>query len=318
MILITEFMNRGAVAKLSAERRTVYAPGLADNQDKLPAMMPGVRALIVRNRTQVTKAVLSAAPDLKCVGRLGVGLDNIDQAACAGCGVTVIAAGGANTVSVAEYVLTAILVLLRNAYQAGDQMLAGGWPRMECSGREVAGKTLGLIGFGATARETAARARALGMNICAHDPLLAPGDAAWRQARRLDLEELLENADAVSLHVPLTADTRHLINAGRLSRMKPGAVLINAARGGVVDEKALADRLRAGGLFGAALDVFETEPLTAEAARCFHGLHNLILTPHIAGVTEESNSRVSLLIARRVLEVLEEKGEAGHGSTCSA
>jgi len=252
MILITEFMNRGAVAKLSAEHRTVYAPGLADNQDKLPAMMPGVQALIVRNRTQVTKAVLSAAPDLKCVGRLGVGLDNIDQAACAGCGVTVIAAGGANTVSVAEYVLTAILVLLRNAYHAGDQMLAGGWPRMECSGREVAGKTLGLIGFGATARETAARARALGMNICAHDPLLAPGDAAWRQARRLDLEELLENADA-------------------------------------------------------ALDVFETEPLTAEAARCFHGLHNLILTPHIAGVTEESNSRISLLIARRVLEALGEK-----------
>jgi (S)-sulfolactate dehydrogenase len=263
--------------------------------------MPGVRALIVRNRTQVRGALLEAARDLACVGRLGVGLDNIDVTACEGRGVTVYPATGANNLSVAEYVIGTAMALLRGAYAANEAMIAGAWPRQACAGRELSGKVLGLVGFGAIARDTAERARALGMEVAAYDPFVPEGDPVWRMTGRLDFDALLATADVVSLHVPLTAGTRRLINSARLSAMKPGSVLVNAARGGVVDEAAVAEALRAGHLGGAALDVFETEPLTAEAAAVFAGVPNLILTPHIAGVTVESNTRVSDLIAERVL-----------------
>lgn len=301
MILITEFMDEAAVARLRAAHPVTYDPGLADRQGELPALMPGVRALIVRNRTQVRGPLLDAAPALACVGRLGVGLDNIDVAACEGRGVAVCPATGANNLSVAEYVLGTAMALLRGAYAANAAMIAGDWPRQSCAGRELSGKVLGLVGFGAIARDTAARARALGMEVAAFDPFLPEGDPVWRTAGRLDLDALLATADVVSLHVPLTPGTRHLIDALRIAAMKPGAILINAARGGVVDEAAVAAALRAGHLGGAALDVFETEPLTAGAAAVFAGVPNLILTPHIAGVTVESNTRVSDLIADRVL-----------------
>ena len=304
MILITEFMDAAAVDALSAAHPTTYAPELADSQDQIPGLMPGVEALIVRNRTQVTDRLMEFAPNLKCVGRLGVGLDNIDTEACKRRDIKVIPATGANNSSVAEYVITNALILLRNAYQSDEDMLAGNWPRMACAGREVAGKTLGLIGFGAIARETATRAEALGMNIIAFDPFLAQDDPAWTKARRGTLDQVVEFADVVSLHVPLTDETRHLMNAARLNSMKSGAILINAARGGVVDETALARSLKDNTLAGAALDVFETEPLTQESAEKFKGIKNIILTPHIAGVTEESNVRVSSMIAKRVLEIL--------------
>lgn len=304
MILITEFMDTAAVEKLSAAFPTNYAPELADTQDKIPEMLGDVRALVVRNRTQVTADMLGAAPNLKCVGRLGVGLDNIDQSACKARGVAVIPAVGANNLSVAEYVITNALMLLRNAYQSGDDMRAGNWPRMACAGREISGKTLGLIGLGAIAQETAVMAKALGMGICAHDPFLPADHPAWELAQSRSVAGVLKTADVISLHVPLTADTHHLINEERLAMVKPDAVLINAARGGVVDETALANSMGTGKLAGAALDVFETEPLTAEASQKFLGMDNLILTPHIAGVTFESNIRVSALIADRVLEKL--------------
>lgn len=305
MILITEFMDKDAIDVLSAKTSTTYAPELADAQDKIPGMLAGVQALIVRNRTRVTAEMLDAAPGLKCVGRLGVGLDNIDQPACTERGVSVIPAIGANNLSVAEYVITSALVLLRNAFQANDQMRAGAWPRMACAGRELSGKTIGFIGFGAIAQEAASRAMALGMEVCGHDPFVPPEDRVWQNAHSLSLEGVLQSADVISLHVPLTQGTRHMINEASLSQVKPGAVLINAARGGVVDEAALANALRSNALAGAALDVFETEPLTAEAAQKFEGLNNLLLTPHIAGVTEESNVRVSDMIAKRVLETLQ-------------
>jgi (S)-sulfolactate dehydrogenase len=195
-------------------------------------------------------------------------------------------------------------VLLRGAYGANAAMIAGQWPREACAGRELSGKVLGLVGFGAIARDTAARARALGMEVAAFDPLLSADDPAWQGASRLDLDALLATADVASLHVPLTPGTRHLIDARRIAAMTPGAILVNAARGGVVDEAAVARALRDGHLGGAALDVFETEPLTAEAAAVFAEVPNLILTPHIAGVTVESNIRVSDLIAERVLSHL--------------
>lgn len=301
MILVTEFMDEAAVNRLRAAHAVTYEPGLADRQGDIPALMAGVRALIVRNRTQVRGALLDAGRNLECVGRLGVGLDNIDLSACEGRGVTVYPAAGANNLSVAEYVLGTAMALLRGAYSANDAMLAGEWPRQACAGRELSGKILGLVGFGAIARDTAERARALGMEVAAHDPFVPEDDPVWRTVGRLDLSALLATADVVSLHVPLTRGTRHLIDGLRLAAMKPGAILINAARGGVVDEAAVAGALRSGRLGGAALDVFETEPLTSADAAVFAGVRNLILTPHIAGVTVESNVRVSDLIADRVL-----------------
>ncbi|MBO9408848.1 hydroxyacid dehydrogenase [Shimia sp. R9_1] len=304
MILITEFMDDTAVGRLKAAHATTYAPELADAQGDIPAQMAGVQALIVRNRTQVTAALLEASPDLKCVGRLGVGLDNIDVAACEARGVEVMPALGANTLSVAEYVVTNALVLLRDAYHAKHAMLAGDWPRAQCSGREAGGRVLGLLGFGANAQETGRLARAMGMTLIAYDPFLPTDHPAWQHAERGEIADVLTKADVVSLHVPLTDRTRHMMNAEAFAQMKPGAVVINAARGGVLDEAALVAAMLSGHIAGAALDVFETEPLTQDAAEIFKGVSNLILTPHIAGVTQDSNVRVSAMIADLVLDRL--------------
>lgn len=301
MILITEFMDQVEVDRLAARHEVRYDPGLADRQTEIPPLLARVDALIVRNRTRVTPALLEAAPRLMCVGRLGVGLDNIDTQACEARGVAVFPATGANNLSVAEYVIGTAMALLRGAYSTNERMIAGDWPRQSCAGRELSGKVLGLVGFGAIARDTAARARALGMEVAAFDPFVPADDPGWTTVKRLELDALLSVADVISLHVPLTNDTRRLIAGERIARMKPDAVLVNAARGGVVDERAVATALKGGRLGGAALDVFESEPLTEDGARIFRGVPNLILTPHIAGVTAESNTRVSHMIADRVL-----------------
>ncbi|WBX84506.1 hydroxyacid dehydrogenase [Sphingosinicella microcystinivorans] len=303
-IVITEFMDEAAVASL-AGRDVLYDPTLVDRPDDLLAALADCRALVVRNRTQVRGDLLAAASRLRIVGRLGVGLDNIDVAACAARGVAVRPATGANDLAVAEYVITAALMLLRRAWFASAAVAAGEWPRMALIGQEAEGKTLGLVGFGAIARLTAAKARALGFKVVAHDPLLAADHPAWAGVRRLDLPSLLAASDVVSLHVPLTADTRRMIDAAAIEAMKPGAILVNAARGGVVDEAALVAALREGKLGGAAFDVFETEPLAAADGAAFASVPNLVLTPHIAGVTEESNARVSFVIAEAVAAALD-------------
>ena len=181
----------------------------------------------------------------------------------------------------------------------------GEWPRQAASGRELSGKTLGLIGFGSIAQDAAGFGRAFGMQIIAYDPFLPADHPAWEGATKMELDGVLAKADIVSLHVPLTDGTRHLINADALKTMKSDAFVINTARGGTVDEQALVDAIRAGEIGGAALDVFETEPLTAEAAEKFRGLDSIILTPHIAGVTQESNTRVSHMTADLVRKHLE-------------
>ena len=307
-IVISEFMDEAAVGELSQRHSTFYDPLLVDRPDALAGQLATARALIVRNRTNVDGALLAAAPRLACVGRLGVGLDNIDVDACRQRGIAVFPATGANDLSVAEYVITAALLLLRRAWFATDAVVAGHWPRQQLIGREASGKTLGLIGFGSIGRETARRSAALGMSVVAFDPFVPQSDAAWKLARHVEWDELLAKADVVSLHVPLTPETRRLIDAAALAAMKPGAILINAARGGIVEEAALADALASGRLSGAALDVFESEPLSAEAGARFAGLPNLILTPHIAGVTKESNIRVSRATAHSVLRHLERLG----------
>jgi (S)-sulfolactate dehydrogenase len=182
---------------------------------------------------------------------------------------------------------------------------AGEWPRTELMGRELAGKRLGLVGYGAIARVTGRMGRDLGMSIAAYDPLLPSDHPAWAGAQRQTLPELLAMSDVVSLHVPLTDATRNMIDAAAVAAMKRGSILINAARGGVVDEAALCAALRAGHLGGAALDVFAREPVDASAGVVFTGVPNLVLTPHIAGVTDESNVRVSAVTAEAVARHLD-------------
>jgi (S)-sulfolactate dehydrogenase len=300
-VVITEFMDEAAVDCLRGHHPVNYDPTLVDRRDELLGMLETARALIVRNRTNVNAELLNQAPVLRCVGRLGVGLDNIDVAACAARGIAVYPATGANDLAVAEYVMSAALILLRRAWHASAEVASGAWPRQALIGRELSGKIMGLIGFGAIARAVAGRAQAFGMAVMAHDPHVPDNDPAWRLARRTDLASLLAEADVVSLHVPLNEATRGMIGPSEIAAMKKKAVLINTARGSIVDEEALAGALRTGTLAGAALDVFAREPLSAADGEKFRGLPNLILTPHIAGVTEESNARVSALIAERVL-----------------
>lgn len=307
-IVITEFMDEDAIRESLSGFDLRYDPALVDRPDDLRAALSEARALIVRNRTKVNEALLAAGPKLRVVGRLGVGLDNIDQGACKARGITVIPATGANDVSVAEYVVATAMLLLRGAYGATAEVAAGTWPRGRLMGREISGKRLGLVGFGSIARETAQRAAALGMQVSAHDPFLPADHPAWEQPGgrvvSLPLHDLVAGADVLSLHVPLTDATRGIIDARMLARLPKGAILINAARGGIVDEAAVAQALKEGRLGGAALDVFDAEPLSAEAGAMFADCPNLILTPHIAGVTVESNVRVSRLIARAVAEAL--------------
>jgi (S)-sulfolactate dehydrogenase len=294
-VVISEFMDEAAIAEELAGFDTLYDPGLVDRPAALAAALGEANALIVRNRTQVRGGLLAAAPDLKVVGRLGVGLDNIDMAACQARGIAVYPATGANDGAVAEYVVASAMLLLRGAYGASAVVAAGGWPRNALMGREIAGRRLGLVGFGAIARETARRAAALGMAVSAHDPYLSAEDPAWTPpdgpVARRSLAALIAESDVLSLHVPLTGETRGLIDA---------------ARGGIGDEAAVAASLRAGHLGGAALDVFAEEPLGAQAGQVFDGVPNLILTPHIAGVTRESNVRVSAVTARAVRRHLRE------------
>jgi (S)-sulfolactate dehydrogenase len=300
-------MDDAAVAELAATFKTTYMPTLVDERAALLGMLGDVDALIVRNRTKVDVALLDAAPKLRVVGRLGVGLDNIDVEACKARGIGVIPATGANAGAVAEYVIGTSMALLREAYTRSAETAAGKWPRTALSnGREIAGKTLGLVGFGGIGQLTARLAQALGVTVIAHDPMVPANAPVWRETGVTcrSFDDVLAEADIVSLHVPLTPQTRSLIGAAALAKMKEGAILVNTSRGEIVDEAALAASLHAGHLGGAAIDVFAQEPLVpgnalADAPRT-------ILTPHIAGVTTESNTRVSALIAQRVAAYLQE------------
>lgn len=304
-IVITEFMDQAAVTQLENAFTTIYDATLVDARPAMLTALADADAIIVRNRTKVDVALLDAAPALRVVGRLGVGLDNIDVAACAARGITVIPATGANAGAVAEYVIGTAMALLRGAYTRSAETADGKWPRTALSnGREIAGKTLGLIGFGGIGQLSAKLAQGMGMQVIAYDPMLPADAAVWQTSGvgARSFNEVLAAADVVSLHIPLTPDTKNLFNATVLASMRTGALLINTSRGGIVDEAALTQALISGHLGGAAIDVFDQEPLPAGSA--FANAPNLILTPHIAGVTLESNTRVSDLIAERVAACL--------------
>ena len=304
-IIVSEFMTPDALALLERHHSVHYEPDLWQRPDALAGTLAQARAIVVRNKTEVRGPVLDAAEQLEAVGRLGVGLDNIDVEACEARGIRVLPARGANASAVAEYVIGAALTLLRGTFGATPDLLGGEWPRERLIGRQIEGKVFGLLGFGSIGQVTAGKVRGLGMEIAAHDPAIPHDAPCWQtDARRVTFEEWLATSDVLSLHLPLTDDTRGLLGEDALARMKPGAILINTARGGIVDEAALAAALSEGRLGGAALDVFETEPIDTATVELFAGLDNVILTPHIAGVTDESNARVSDVTARNVLDAL--------------
>ena len=305
-VVITEMCNKEAVDQLAAEFKVHYDPTLWSKRAELEKLVADLPALIVRNRTPVDKGLIDKAKKLKVLGRLGVGLDNIDVKYCESKGVPVKSARGGNAVSVAEYAIAMAMILLRKpAYRGTERLVAGEWPREAYSvGLELSGKRLGIIGLGSIGSTTAKKARALDMEVIAADPYLGPGHAHWQLAREAKLDELLATSDVITIHTPLTAETRGMINAAALARMKKGAILINSARGGIVEEAACAAALRNGHLGGAALDVFDMEPILKEAGGLFAGIPNVILTPHISGVTVESNLRVGGMIASAVAEAL--------------
>lgn len=304
-IVICEFMDDRAVAQLEAAHDVLYDPKLVGDAARLRAAAGNADVLIVRNLTQVRGELLAAMKRCKVVGRLGVGLDNIDVPACEARGIKVIPASGANALSVAEYVVASTMMLLRGAFASSQAVAAGQWPRAALSnGRETAGQTLGIIGFGSIGQTTARLALGLGMRVIAYDPALTSEAPVFAQTgvHYASLDDLISHADAVTLHVPLVDATRGLFSAARIAQMKKGAVLINTSRGHIVDIEALSAALRSGQLGGAAIDVFDVEPLPASAV--LQDCPNLLLTPHISGLSMQSNERVSFMIADKVLESL--------------
>ena len=306
VIFISEFISRQALETLKQVHQVLYEPESYADQAKLASGLINADAWIVRNLTKVSADLVQGAKQLKVVGRLGVGLENIDLPACAQANIKVIPATGANADSVAEYVLGTSMALMRAYAPASIETLSGAWPRPKDSKcHEIAGNTLGIVGFGSIGRVVAQKALALGLHCIAYDPMLNDKQVAL-QSGAVDLyplAEILAKSQIVSLHLPLLPETKGLFSATLLDTMQAGVYLINTARGGIVDEHALAERLRSGRLGGAALDVFASEP--AKDLAHFNAVPNLILTPHIAGVTEESNERVSNMIAREVNVFLE-------------
>lgn len=303
-ILIPEMIDPRSLERLRAEHEVTFDPTMFTRRAELVAAAQDAHGLIVRHRTQVRDDLLEALGQCRAVARLGVGLDNIDVAACRARGIAVITARGANARSVAEYVVTCAMLLLRYShYSVSDALADGRWIRpAKPEGHEVAGRILGLVGFGSIGQLTGQLASRLDMRIVAYDPSFPPESTLDFECRMLSLNEVLSISDVVSLHTPLTPQTRSLIDAERLAMMCPGAVLINAARGGIVDEAALAHVLSEGLLRAAALDVFENEPLPAGSV--LRGVPNLLLSPHVAGVTADSELRVCKLITDCILALL--------------
>ena len=278
----------------------VYSPGLAG--DDLAAAIADADAVLVRSATRITRESLARATRLQVIGRAGVGVDTIDVDAATDRGIAVLTAPSGNTISAAELTLALLLALVRRVPAADRSMRGGAWDRKSFTGSELYGKTLGLVGAGRIGGEVARRARAFGMRVLVYDPYLPDGRAREMEAEPVPLDDLLRRADVVSFHVPLTDATSGLVKERELSLMKPGAFLVNAARGGIVDESALVAALRAGRLAGAALDVFEQEPRPTDHP--LRAMENVVLTPHLGASTAEAQQNVAVEIAEAVRAAL--------------
>ncbi len=271
------------------------------SKEDLIKIMPEVEVLVVRSATKVTADVIEAGERLKIIARAGVGLDNIDLEKAKEKGITVLNTPGASAASVAELAIGMMFALSRHIARGTMDLKEGKWTKKQLKGVELSGKTLGIVGFGKIGREVAKRALGLGMNVLAYDPFVKETDM---DVKLVDLDELYKNSDYITLHVPLTPETKHMINKETIEKMKDGVYIINCARGGVVDEKALLEALKSGKVAGAGLDVFETEPPATDVEKELLSLPNVVATPHIGASTKEAQKRVGKEIVQKIFEAL--------------
>ncbi len=269
--------------------------------DELKNIIGSYDALIVRSATKVTADIIKSAKNLKVIGRAGSGLDNIDKVTATKQGIVVMNTPGGNTITTAEHTMALILSMARQIPQATASMKQGKWEKKRFMGVELYNKILGIIGIGNIGAHVARMAQGMGMNIIAYDPYMSEERVKALGVRMVALDELIETADFITIHTPLTNETRGLINAERISRMKDGIRIVNAARGGIIDEKALYDGLKSGKVAGAALDVFEKEPPEGNPLL---ELDNVVLTPHLGAATEEAQENVAIAIAEQVVDYL--------------
>ncbi|MFQ5700298.1 MAG: phosphoglycerate dehydrogenase [Acidobacteriota bacterium] len=300
-ILISDTVSDRALEILADERALSidYRPGIAP--DELASIIARYAALIVRSRTKVTTEILRAASRLEVIGRAGTGVDNIDLEEATRCGVVVMNVPGGNTISAAEHTLAMLLAMARGIPAAHRSMREGRWERGRFVGSELQGKVLGILGMGKIGREVADRARSFGMEVIGHDPFVSAEDAQRCHISFVSLEELLRRADFLTVHTPITDQTRHIIDDRELAACKPGIRIINCARGGIIDEKALAKHIETGHVAGAALDVFEEEP---PGDLPFRQDDRVVMTPHLAASTSEAQEKVAACIAEQVRDFL--------------
>ncbi|KYZ76216.1 D-3-phosphoglycerate dehydrogenase [Anaerosporomusa subterranea] len=302
-ILVADPVSEKGIALLQKEFAVDIQLQLSP--DELMAIIGQYDALVVRSETKVTAPIIEAAERLKVIGRAGVGVDNIDVETATKKGIIVLNAPEGNTMAATEHTVAMLLALSRNIPQAYASMKAGKWERSKLMGVEVRGKTLGVFGLGRIGAGVAKRAIAMEMNVMAYDPYISAHQAKSLGVELAEIDEILAVADFVTLHLPLTVETRHLFNADRLAKLKPGARLVNCARGGIIDEAALAAALAAGKLAGAAIDVFGKEPI--EADNPLLALDNVVLTPHLGASTAEAQIGVAVDVAVGISAAL--KGE---------
>lgn len=274
--------------------------------DALKEIIKDYDALVVRSATKVTKEIIQAAKKLKVIGRAGVGLDNVDLAAATQHGIIVMNTPAGNTISTAEHTFSMILALSRNIPQANSSMKKGEWKRSKFMGVELNNKVLGIVGFGRIGSEVAKRAKSFGMKVEAFDPFLSAKVAESIGVEIADLKKVLQDADYITVHTPLTEETRHMISDKEFAMMKKGVRIINCARGGIIDENALAKAVAEGKVIGAAMDVFEKEPLAADSQLL--KFDNVITTPHLGASTEEAQVNVAIEVAEIVRDALLGRG----------
>jgi D-3-phosphoglycerate dehydrogenase len=304
-ILITEDIQAACLDRLAGKFRVHRDGALWKDKARLAGAIRDARAIIIRNQTQITTELLAAAPRLLCIGRHGVGLDNIDMTAAGKAGVVVIAPLDANAMSVAEHAFALMLALARKVVAADRSTRAGEWARLRYTGTELAGKTVCICGLGRIGRRVAVRAKAFEMRVVVFDPFVKADSPLLSESGAMlcaTLDEALAQSDFITVHSPLTPETRRMFNAQSFAAMKRGACFVNTSRGGVVDEAALLASLKSGHLGGAGLDVRETEPPTTRAE--FEALDNVVLTPHIASFTTEAQDRTAEGVASDVERVL--------------
>ena len=300
-ILITEFMNEISLQNLKKNFEVHYDEKLCDQTEKLNQIIKDFDGLIVRNKTKVTKSLLDKTDNLKFIGRLGVGLDNIDTEYCKVKKINVQPATGMNADSVVEYVVSSSLSLIKKIPLFNNGTIKGEWPRTNIKSEEINGKTLGLIGYGSIGRKVSKYCLNLGLNIIAYDPYLKNQNVE-KNITFVELDKIYEVSDIISLHIPLTNETKNLINKVSFYKMKQKPIIINTSRGSVINENDLIDAYNNNHISGFALDVFENEPIKNSLYNKISGDMNCILTPHISGITTQSNERVCNFIANKVIE----------------